>query len=326
MERIVLRGLVVLLVAVACQSLSRKVVPCSPLKMACKCEFPDGRGLDLTPLRKFNSRHGHIIVPLRCMTSPGGGEVDYPHSLASLCVALSAPLFLAVRHAICPAVSRHINHTPHYYWPTLKTKPDYSVSVNPCGSMFKNETEDCFESSVCLNVSGTLTDLGSVKESQLVWESLGRTPSITFTKVINSTTVTTTVLLKCDEAQSLPKLEFITAIRNKYTLRLTTKEACLKSTVSFSGGGGKGGAWGVFSVLMLIGLVLLLVYFVAGFLVLKFIRGAQGLEAIPNHEFWFSIPKRFKPLVLVEFLVTLLGSDTLPKRNCPGAAHSYLAE
>ncbi|KAL1140780.1 hypothetical protein AAG570_000710 [Ranatra chinensis] len=33
----------------------------------------------------------------RHMSSPDGGEVDYPHSLASLCVALSAPLFLAVR-------------------------------------------------------------------------------------------------------------------------------------------------------------------------------------------------------------------------------------
>ena len=34
----------------------------------------------------------------------------------------------------------------------------------------------------------------------------------------------------------------------------------------------------------------LAVYFIAGFIFLKFVRGANGVEAIPQGEFWLSLP------------------------------------
>lgn len=45
----------------------------------------------------------------------------------------------------------------------------------------------------------------------------------------------------------------------------------------------------VFSTMFIILMVLFLFYFIGGFLVLRFIRGARGWEAIPNGEFWRSI-------------------------------------
>ena len=37
-------------------------------------------------------------------------------------------------------------------------------------------------------------------------------------------------------------------------------------------------------------LVLLIVYFVGGILLLRYWRGARGVEQIPNYEFWKALP------------------------------------
>ncbi|XP_076434768.1 uncharacterized protein LOC143274741 [Babylonia areolata] len=44
------------------------------------------------------------------------------------------------------------------------------------------------------------------------------------------------------------------------------------------------------SILVIIFFVLFIVYWVGGFLFMKFVRRAEGLEVIPNYEFWKEIP------------------------------------
>jgi len=54
-------------------------------------------------------------------------------------------------------------------------------------------------------------------------------------------------------------------------------------------------------------LVLLVVYFVGGILLLRYWRGARGVEQIPNLEFWKSLPLLIK--VMSEFGDFLLLAD-----------------
>jgi hypothetical protein len=37
-----------------------------------------------------------------------------------------------------------------------------------------------------------------------------------------------------------------------------------------------------------------LVYFIGGFLFFKFVKKANGIEALPNHSFWVSLPADIK--------------------------------
>lgn len=74
-------------------------------------------------------------------------------------------------------------------------------------------------------------------------------------------------------------------------LSLTSKYACPKSTHHITGVG----------AFFLIITVMIAIYFFGGILVLKFIRGAKGVEMIPNHEFWCRVVN----LVKVRFLFLL---------------------
>jgi len=52
-------------------------------------------------------------------------------------------------------------------------------------------------------------------------------------------------------------------------------------------------------------LVLLIVYFVGGILLLRYWRGARGLEQIPNFEFWKSLPGLIKVVSDIELCVAV---------------------
>jgi len=49
-------------------------------------------------------------------------------------------------------------------------------------------------------------------------------------------------------------------------------------------------------------LVCLIVYFVGGILVLRYWRGARGVEQIPNYEFWISLPGLVKVVSDIELM------------------------
>ena len=54
------------------------------------------------------------------------------------------------------------------------------------------------------------------------------------------------------------------------------------------------GSVGVLFLLLFIGL---LIYFVGGVVIMK-LRGASGLELIPNYMFWISLPSKLKVTVV----------------------------
>jgi len=54
------------------------------------------------------------------------------------------------------------------------------------------------------------------------------------------------------------------------------------------------GGWGVFFLLIL---VAFLIYFFGGIVMLK-LRGAEGLEMIPNYAFWINLPGKIKERVV----------------------------
>jgi len=53
-------------------------------------------------------------------------------------------------------------------------------------------------------------------------------------------------------------------------------------------------------------LVCLVVYFVGGLLLLRYWRGARGVEQIPNFEFWKSLPGLVKVVSDIESSVVLV--------------------
>lgn len=98
---------------------------------------------------------------------------------------------------------------------------------------------------------------------------------------------TSTITVICDpKAKIANNITVISAPINSqpylYQLFLSHRSAC--------GSGGLSGG----SICLIILSVLIIVYFVGGFIFLKFARGAEGKEAIPNYEFWSDLPSLCK--------------------------------
>lgn len=100
------------------------------------------------------------------------------------------------------------------------------------------------------------------------------------------------IILTCDKTS-----ETLTFAGEKpslnYTFILKSSFACIGSYVPVTPAHESHGL-SVGSVLVILFFVFLAVYFVAGFLFLKYGRGAQGVEAIPNFGFWTELPSLVK--------------------------------
>ncbi|KAH9524733.1 hypothetical protein Btru_027646 [Bulinus truncatus] len=79
-----------------------------------------------------------------------------------------------------------------------------------------------------------------------------------------------------------------------YIFTLYTRYGCLPSN-------DKSGGLSVGSVLVILFFVLLLIYLVGGVLFLKYVRKAEGIEVIPNVEFWKDLPSLIKDGILFTF-------------------------
>ncbi|CAH1397634.1 unnamed protein product [Nezara viridula] len=202
-------------------SLGSKNVPCTPTGF-CKCEFPNGMGIDLISLK---GTHFNISAT----------KDEFIH-----------------------------------YYPCNNTIIPNNVTTNECAA----------GASLCLEKHiGNETkffNLGSITESAFKWENINLNPEINFNHISWSTRIT----LVCGSSET-PVLEVESVLNDqKFELKLTSEKACV-GTVTNEG-------HSVFSTFFIIVLVLFLFYFICGFLVLRFIRGARGWEAIPNGEFWKS--------------------------------------
>ncbi len=72
-----------------------------------------------------------------------------------------------------------------------------------------------------------------------------------------------------------------------------TNKCCCPNKCSGSSGGGTGSlSFG--SILLIIGFSMAAIYFIGGFIFYKFVKKANGMEALPNHTFWVSLPTDIK--------------------------------
>lgn len=203
-------------------SLGSKNVPCTPTGF-CKCEFPNGMGVDLLPLIGSHIRNENADIK---------------------------------------------DEVLHFY-PCNNTITPYNATRNECAA----GASLCFEKHIGNETK--LFNLGFINESTFEWENINFKPVINFHHLNRSTKIT----LTCGNSE--PSLEIESILNdNQFDLKLSSEYACVR-TVTNEG-------HSVFSTFFLVVLVLFLFYFICGFLVLRFIRGARGWEAIPNGEFWKS--------------------------------------
>jgi hypothetical protein len=88
-------------------------------------------------------------------------------------------------------------------------------------------------------------------------------------------------------------------------LRLESVRACpafeLPAYKTISQNSNKGLSTG--SVLVIVFFVFTILYFVGGAVALKFLRGAQGREMIPNYDFWVDLPNLVRVSIYIYFVV-----------------------
>ncbi|EDV26658.1 uncharacterized protein TRIADDRAFT_63795 [Trichoplax adhaerens] len=99
---------------------------------------------------------------------------------------------------------------------------------------------------------------------------------------------TFTLTLVCNKTATKPVFEALANNGANYFAELSTICACPNGCPS--GPGGLSGG----SVLLIIFFVLLSVYFIGGIIFMKYVRNAEGFEAIPNVSFWSSLPSLIK--------------------------------
>ncbi|XP_033639296.1 uncharacterized protein LOC117299851 [Asterias rubens] len=187
---------------------------------------------------------------------------------------------------------------PRFPYTKSSTPTDhYFYAYNPCNSFSDTYCQDvaaCQRSEdgkeffdVGDQESATFDDLGTT----LTYASGGETPRSTIVSLICEISATTPVLeVIGEESQG----------SGKYKFNLRSNCACKNGCL---GGGISAGS--VLCILFSVGVIL---YLVIGILFLKFVRGSEGKEVIPNFEFWKDFPLLVKDGVL--FLASGCKSDS----------------
>jgi len=103
----------------------------------------------------------------------------------------------------------------------------------------------------------------------------------------------------CDPNAGTGNPIFVAEVNTNYKFNWITAAGC-PTNVNFGGGGSGGGGGGLSggSILLIILLCVTVVYLVGGVLLNKFARHKEGMEMVPNVEFWISIPGLVKDGVL----------------------------
>ncbi|XP_052096026.1 cation-dependent mannose-6-phosphate receptor-like [Mytilus californianus] len=178
------------------------------------------------------------------------------------------------------------------------SKGGYKYIYNPCDPMTVCKTGGGEKDiAVCQQSIGTTTtyycagkESGSIFQGDLQAGSLSMKFQCTADDA-QKTIRTTTIQVVCGDGNTL---EFVKDSSPKppkpqpegiYVLKLTTQHACVK--------GGSGGL-STGSVILLIFFILLIIYLVGGILFMKFMRGASGIEMVPNLELWKGLPSLIK--------------------------------
>jgi len=156
------------------------------------------------------------------------------------------------------------------------------------------EKKPCFEAATCIRFPGT-PDSGRPEEYMLGSQSSaefkinGNRICIEYSVPEPKSIVT--VWLLCNETAEKPELQIVEATSNSTVFNLTSKCACFNgcsSTKPVIPGESPSGL-SVGSKLLIAFFTILLAYFLVG-IVWNFCNGSQGIELIPNVEFWNDLP------------------------------------
>nr|CAI5836474.1 unnamed protein product [Callosobruchus analis] len=148
------------------------------------------------------------------------------------------------------------------------TNPVSLLKVWPAQFTEGNKTIDCYNS----------TELG--KADNIKWNKEGSVYQLVY-NISNMTTLPTVKLL-CDN-EPIPFIKVLDTKSNQ--LIFGSQRACIVTNHHGLSGG---------SIFLILLFVSLTIYLVGGGLVLYFIRGARGMEVIPNVEFWRNLPSLVK--------------------------------
>jgi len=218
-----------------CESLKKNVACMSA--GVCRCEFPNGMGIDLSPLSK--TANFSAIEP------PGNGNYKV------------------------------------YFTPCVNTQWNFgNETLNHC----KDGVSLCFFHNA---TDVSYSSLGTIGEGKIVWARISDRPYLEYEH--NKTK--THIDLVCSGSDTPATLKFDSIVsnpNNQVLLTLSSPMACMRDLYADEEG------MSILTKLFLIVLVAFASYFIIGILVLKFIRGADGWEMVPNYEFWSSLPTKMK--------------------------------
>ncbi|RZF34770.1 hypothetical protein LSTR_LSTR007822 [Laodelphax striatellus] len=192
-------------------------------------------------------------------------------------------------------------------WLKLNDTEGTELSYTPCKDTLvidPSGSNDCNLGSgvsLCLRRNSTIGKYTgfTLSTSEFVSINENEPTSLKFEKIVESKSTLVTIRLMCDKSAPMPDLKVLPNSKPpEFALLLTSAEACLKGTSSLD----DDEAMSTGSKLIIIFLVLFSAYFGGGVLALKYIRGAEGFEMIPNYEFWSDLPYLVRDGVL--FLVS----------------------
>ncbi|KAK7109997.1 uncharacterized protein [Littorina saxatilis] len=171
---------------------------------------------------------------------------------------------------------------PRFTATDSKTKNIYYFS--PCVPLVKQFCNITGDITMCQVVTGSQPiywDAGDIGTDTFAGDPAANTLSVTFTGSKTVTTRHSKVNLICSGESRLDFLKEDPPVSGNYSFNLYTPVICPPS-------GSKSLSFG--SILVIVFFVFFIVYWVGGFLFMKFVRRAEGLEVIPNYEFWKEIP------------------------------------
>ncbi|XP_060603085.1 cation-dependent mannose-6-phosphate receptor-like [Ruditapes philippinarum] len=171
---------------------------------------------------------------------------------------------------------------------TIIDNKGYTYQFRPCEALSGTCGDASAGVAVCQrdkDISYDVGDLSSVVFSGDPDSSL--TANYTTAGGIKSSIIT----IKCDRGTTGKFTSGYEGPQNTYNFELHTQYACFGSS---GGGGTPSKKISTGSVLLILFFVFLGIYFIGGMLFLKFARGAQGTEMVPNYDFWSSLPGYIK--------------------------------
>ncbi|XP_078703453.1 uncharacterized protein LOC144928647 [Branchiostoma floridae x Branchiostoma belcheri] len=171
-----------------------------------------------------------------------------------------------------------------------QTTDDYLYSWNPCAPFSEvgsGDPESCTNVAACQvakdgSISYGLGTQDSASFTVTDDPNMGQTLTLVYQMPQGGRV--SGVILECTQgATTFSAIGEVTV--GAYSFQLSSPCACPGAGPGCAGGGLSGG-----SVFLIILVVLVAVYVIAGAIFMKFFKGAQGSEVIPNIAFWKSLP------------------------------------